>query len=236
MSAQSVQEPSAKYITPEQRNPALDAEVLLDWACKSFGEDIILTSSFGAESALMLHLVTRVMPRVKVVFIDTGYLFPETYRFVNQLKERFDLNLKTYSPNITSAALEATYGRPWEGTPEELDQYLKITKVEPMERALRELRPRAWLAGVRATQTEFRSTMKKVEVRDSICKISPILDWTEKDIASYMQEHSLPYHPLVAQGYRSIGDAHSTRPTTSGNPREGRRLGSHNECGTHLIK
>src|SRR5688500_7448184 len=86
-------------------------EAVLEWARDTFGDQLILTSSFGADSALMLHLVSRVIPRIPVVFLDTGYLFPETYQFAEDLKQRFGLDLRTYSPLITAARQEALYGR-----------------------------------------------------------------------------------------------------------------------------
>jgi phosphoadenosine phosphosulfate reductase len=210
------------------------AKATLDWCCRTFGEDAILTSSFGAESAVMLHLVTQVMPNIRVVLIDTGYLFPETYEFVETLEKRFRLNLHVYKPVLTPAELEATHGRLWEGSESDVARYLQMAKVEPMDRALRELRPHAWLAGLRSNQTEFRSKLSKVEMRNSVCKVSPILDWSEDDIAEYMDDHALPYHPLCELGYHSIGDVHSTHVAPQGS-RAGRKLGSHRECGIHLI-
>jgi phosphoadenosine phosphosulfate reductase len=212
-----------------------DAEATLGWCCRTFGNDAILTSSFGAESAVMLHMVTRVMPNIRVLLIDTGYLFPETYEFVDTLTQRFNLNLHVYRPVVTPAELEATHGRLWEGSDEQLDQYLQIAKVEPMDRALRELKPHAWLAGLRSNQTDFRAGLNKVEMRNSICKVSPILDFSEADVAGYMDEHDLPYHPLCELGYLSIGDVHSTQVAPAGSARGGRRLGSARECGIHLI-
>lgn len=221
----------------EQSLPRLDAYAVLEWTRLTFGDDVILTSSFGAESALMLHLVSEVIPNVRVVFIDTGYLFPETYRFARELANRFRIDLRTYRPQISTAALEAEYGKLWEGDAEDLKLYAQITKVEPMDRALKELRPKAWIAGLRADQTQFRAGLQKVDTSASITKISPILDWTRQDIARYMKQHALPFHPLVEQGYRSIGDHHSTFPVgADANPRDGRRLGHGTECGIHLMK
>lgn len=211
------------------------ALALLDWTRCNYGKDVILTSSFGADSAVMLHLATQVMPDIPVVFIDTGYLFPETYRFVERLKHRFQLDLRVYTPGLTSAALEAIYGPLWEGDEDDLKHYQQLVKVEPMQRALKELKPKAWIAGVRAEQTETRASLSPIEKRDSIDKISPLLDWTEADIANYLERHQLPRHPLVELGYRSIGDVHSTTVSQPGNARSGRRLGAKKECGIHLI-
>jgi phosphoadenosine phosphosulfate reductase len=218
----------------DYREHLADAEATLEWAREAFGDDVILTSSFGAESAVMLHLVTRFLPNVRVVFVDTGFLFPETYRFVDQLRERFSLNLYTYVPVITAARLLATYGPIWEEGEDGIKMYNQLTKVEPTNRALRELQPKAWFAGLRSNQTQFRSGLSKIEEQDGVSKISPILDWTTSDVATYMAANDLPYHPLFHKGYRSIGDVHSTFPTKEGeDPRAGRRLGTTGECGMH---
>lgn len=222
----------------EQLNLDLEAESaegIVAWAGSTFGDTVILSSSFGAESALMLHLVTRILPKIRVVFLDTGYLFPETYRFAEQLRERFNLDLRVYAPAVSAARQEALWGQLWKGGQEELERYQQINKVEPMQRALRELGARAWLAGLRREQTKFRSSLKPLEQQDGIFKVHPILNYTREDVRRYMLEHELPYHPLHVLGYRSIGDVHSTRAVRAGeNERDGRSLGVHSECGIHL--
>jgi phosphoadenylyl-sulfate reductase (thioredoxin) len=102
----------------------------------------------------MLHLVTRQAPEIPVVFIDTGYLFPETYRFAEQLTERLNLNLKTYQSRVSPARQEALFGKRWEQGTEELDRYNLLNKVEPMDRAVRELGAEAWLAGLRRSHLQ----------------------------------------------------------------------------------
>lgn len=208
---------------------------ILEWTREQFGDSIILTSSFGADSALMLHLVTRVLPRVRVVFLDTGYLFPETYRFAEELTQRFELDVRVYSPLVTAARQEALHGKLWEGDEQDLELYNHINKVEPMDRALRELQPRAWIAGLRAQQNAHRSTLRPVEFASGVYKVHPIIGWSHEDVHHYVRANDLPYHPLRARGYRSIGDAHSTFPTREGeDARSGRRLGEKSECGIHL--
>lgn len=212
-----------------------EPDEIVRWASKTFGRGLVMSSSFGAESALMLHLVTRDAPDLPVIFLDTGYLFPETYQFAETLTERLKLNLKVYAPRMTAARQEALYGRLWDGSEEDLAKYQQMNKVEPMDRALRELGATAWIAGLRRDQTEFRAGLRVVEQQDGVYKIHPILGWTKDDIRAYMRAHDLPYHPLYAYGYRSIGDAHSTTPTTLGqDERDGRALGEKRECGIHL--
>lgn len=216
------------------------AEEIVGWAQERFGRTLIMSSSFGAESALMLHLVSRVVarrlaPKIPVVFLDTGYLFPETYVFAEEMTKRFDLDLRVYTPRMTAARQEALYGRLYEGSDEDVERYNRIHKVEPMDRALRELGARAWIAGLRRSQTEHRAQLRPVELVGGVHKVHPILAWSRDDVRAYMAEHDLPYHPLYPYGYRSIGDVHSTAPTREEqDERDGRHLGNKRECGIHL--
>ena len=208
---------------------------VIDWAHRRYGAGLALSSSFGADSAVMIHLATRVVPKIPVIMIDTGYLFPETYRFAEELKERFDLNLVVYSAVMSPARQEALYGQLWEQGDDGIARYLAMNKVEPMKRALFDLKVTAWMAGVRATQTEHRQTLPKVGIFDGRVKIHPILDWTSRQVDDYLSEHRLPRHPLYFQGYKSIGDVHSTLPVVDGqDERAGRLLGAKKECGLHL--
>lgn len=218
-------------------NPELHgkpAEDVIRWASETFGDGLAMTSSFGAQSAVMLHLVTRVVPDLPIILIDTGYLFPETYQFVQDLTKRLSLNLKVFSARVTPARYEALHGRTWEYA-EGLSHYHDIFKVEPLQRALEELNVTAWLAGLRAEQTDHRKTLRTVEKQDNLYKVHPILNWSRKDVGDYLAKHNLPYHPLVEKGYASIGDTHSSRPITAGeDERDGRFGGFAQECGIHL--
>ncbi|MGB5696191.1 MAG: phosphoadenylyl-sulfate reductase [Polyangiales bacterium] len=222
----------------EPENRALGAstpEELIEWAADRFGEKLIASTSFGATSAVMLHLVHEVAPRTPIICVDTGYLFPETYQFAEELIKRLGLDVRFYSAQMSPARQEALYGKLWEQGDEGVKRYLQINKVEPMQRAMRELGAEAWIAGVRAEQTEHRSGLRRIDRQDGRVKIHPILQWTEKQMNAYMERHDLPYHPMVDQGYRSIGDHHSTIPTTADmDPRDGRILGKTRECGLHL--
>ncbi len=222
----------------DRENRALGAstpEELIAWAHVRYGERLIASTSFGATSSVMLHLIHRVAPRTPIICVDTGYLFEETYTFAEELIKRLDLDVRFYSATISPARQEALYGRLWEQGEDGVQRYLQINKVEPMQRALRDLGAEAWMAGVRAEQTEHRAGLRRIDRQDGTIKIHPILRWTSEDIASYMKEHDLPHHPLVEQGYRSIGDHHSTIPTTEEmDPRDGRILGKKRECGLHL--
>jgi phosphoadenosine phosphosulfate reductase len=210
-------------------------EEVIRWGRERFGDALVMSTSFGAHSAVMLHMVSRVAPETRVVFIDTGYLFPETYRFADELTRLFDIRIEVFAPAITPARQEALYGKLWEQGEEGVQRYLRINKVEPMQRALEQLDARAWLAGLRADQTDHRGSLRRVVLQDGRYKLHPILHWSIDQVEAYMKEHDLPFHPLYAEGYRSIGDWHSTLPTTDDmDPRDGRILGEKRECGIHL--
>lgn len=222
----------------DEENRALGAstpEELIEWAVDRYGENLIASTSFGATSAVMLHLVHRLAPRTPIVCVDTGYLFPETYQFAQALIERLELDVRFYSALMSPARQEALHGKLWEQGEDGVKRYLQINKVEPMQRAIRELGAEAWMAGVRAEQTEHRAGLRRIDRQDGRIKLHPILHWTADQMTAYMERHDLPYHPMVEQGYRSIGDHHSTIPTTADmDPRDGRILGKTRECGLHL--
>lgn len=206
------------------------------WAYETYGDQLVLSTSFGVQSAVMLHLVTTQIPNIPVIFIDTGYLFPATYTFADQLTERLNLNLKTYIPRQTAAQQEAIYGKLWEKGIEGLEKYNRINKVEPMNRAVKELGAKAWLSGLRRTQSGSRSDRKVLEQQNKITKIYPILDWNDRDIYTYLTENDLPYHPLWDQGYVSVGDWHSTKKLGEGMTEEETRFGGlKRECGLHEV-
>ena len=133
------------------------AEDIVQWAQAQFDRHLVMSTSFGIQSAVMLHLVTKVIPDIPVIWIDTGYLPKETYIFAEQLTKRLNLNLQVYQADLTPARMEAIHGKLWENQDlESLNLYDRIRKVEPMQKALKELEARAWLAGLRQNQTQFR--------------------------------------------------------------------------------
>jgi phosphoadenosine phosphosulfate reductase len=205
------------------------------WALATLPGEHALSSSFGAQSAAALHLVTSQRNEVPVIFIDTGYLFPETYRFADELTERLRLNLKVYRPKLGIAWMEARLGRLWEQGVEGIERYNGLRKVEPMQRALAELGARTWVAGLRRKQSASRSAIDFLELRDGRWKLHPIADWSDRDVWSYLQQHALPYHPLWQRGYVSIGDTHTTQPWQPGmREEETRFFGLTRECGLHF--
>jgi phosphoadenosine phosphosulfate reductase len=206
------------------------------WALEEFRGHAVLSTSFGIQSALMLHLVTQIDPKIPVVFIDTGYLFPETYKFAEELTERLQLDLKIFNPAVTPARQEALYGKLWEQGVEGLEKYGRLTKVEPMNRALRELHARVWMTGLRREHSSTREALPVIKRQNRILKFHPIIDWNDKQVFDYLTAHDLPYHPLWEQGYVSVGDVHSTTRFADGmKPEETRFSGLKRECGLHEL-
>ena len=210
-------------------------EELIAWALSAYGDGLVASTSFGATSAVMLHLIHRVAPRTPVICVDTGYLFAETYRFADELVKRLELDVHFYSARISAARQEALYGKLWEQGEDGVKRYLQINKVEPMQRALDDLGAVAWMAGLRSEQTAHRAGLRRVDRQDGRIKLHPILRWSSEQVETYVKDNDLPYHPMFEQGYRSIGYHHSTIPTTADmDPRDGRILGQTRECGLHL--
>lgn len=212
-----------------------DAAQRVAWALQALPGEHALSTSFGAQSAVALHLATRQRADLPVLLIDTGYLFPETYRFADQLAEQLQLNLKIYRAPLSAAWMEARHGRLWEQGMAGIERYNRERKVEPMQRALAELGVRTWIAGLRRSQSESRAGIEFLEVRDARWKLHPLADWNDRDIWNYLQQHQLPYHPLWHQGYVSIGDVHTTRRLEPGMREEDTRFfGLKRECGLHF--
>ena len=200
-----------------------------------YGDSALATTSFGAQSAVMLHLLKEHAPQIPIIFIDTGYLFPETYQFAERLIKTWELNIKVYQPQMSAARLEALYGKLWEQGEQGMEKYSVMTKVEPMHRALQEHRGKIWLSGVRRAQASTRAERTLAEAQKSTIKAYPIVDLSDNEVSAYMQENQLPNHPLVNQGYVSIGDWHSTKPLEAGMTAEQTRFdGIKRECGLHL--
>jgi len=214
----------------------LDVQDRIAWSLENLPGQHVVTSSFGAQAAVSLHLLTRHMPEIPVVLIDTGYLFPETYRFVDHLTERLQLNLHVYQATVSPAWQEARDGQRWTQGETGLALYNSQVKVEPMKRAIRELKAGTWFAGLRRTQSQGRESTPFLEWSNDRWKVHPIADWTDRDVHMYLKKHDLPYHPLREQGYLSIGDHHTTRSIHEVSDTEQLRFfGIKRECGLHEI-
>jgi len=230
---------SAAAVDPQRACPELeqrDAFGRLKWGLDTFGEGFALTTSFGIQSAVSLHLISRLERPVTVIWVDTGYLPPETYTYAEQLMERLGLRVHVAQSTISPARMEALHGRLWDtGRVEDLEAYHRIRKVEPLDRAMAELNVTCWASGVRGRQTDHRRAMQPLEQVRGRWALRPLLDWTSREVYYYMQEHDLPQHPLFAQGYSTVGDWHSSGPDDGSSSGRSTRFGGlKQECGIHL--
>ncbi|MCU7872458.1 MAG: phosphoadenylyl-sulfate reductase [Candidatus Thiodiazotropha sp. (ex Lucinoma borealis)] len=217
-----------------QNLEVMSAEQRIEWALHYLPGNHILTSSFGIQGALMLHLVTRIASDIPVILIDTGYLFPETYQFIDQLTDRLDLNLHVYRGEQSSAWQESRYGQLWTQGISGIEHYNQINKVEPLQRALKARDTGCWFTGLRRQQSASRSTLPVVKIQDGRYKIHPVIDWNRREVHRYLQQHRLPYHPLWEKGYVSVGDTHTSHPIQPGmSEEETRFFGLKRECGIH---
>ncbi len=245
---------TANTLNLDEINAKLDrvhpAEIVR-WASETFGEPkatadgpaaggLIMTSSFGAESMCSIHLAISVVPRIKIVVVNTGYLFAETLSFMQEMRKRFDLNVIEYHTKNDPVVWLTVHGEPDPRVRKNVDACCAANKNEVFDRAMRELAPAGWLRGVRADQSSERGKMQVVQwsKRYNCYAISPILRWSSRDIWQYMKEHDLPYHPLWEKGYVSIGCNPSTCTAPvgeEGDQRSGRWAGTgKKECGIHL--
>ena len=210
------------------------------WAGGQFGDRLIMTSSFGAESMCAIHLATQVKPDIKIVVVNTGYLFPETLAFMEQMRRRYHLNVWEYHTRNDPVVWLTVHGEPDPRVRQNVDACCAANKNEVFDRAVKELSPAAWIRGVRADQSATRAAMQCVQwsARNNCYAVSPLLKWSARDIHRYMKKFDLPHHPLWEKGYTSIGcnPATCTRPVgLEGDQRSGRWAGTDKkECGIHL--
>ncbi len=213
----------------------LSADARVAWAIEHTPGLHVVTSSFGVQAAVMLHLVTQVAPGIPVVVVDTGYLFPETYQFMDALTSRLNLNLVVCRAELSPAWQEARYGKQWEQGIDGIRAYNHRNKVAPLDAKFNALGVTTWFTGLRREQASSRAETPFIDVAAGRVKVQPIADWTKQDVHRYLEQHELPYHPLFEQGYVSIGDTHSTRPLTLGMSEEETRFGGLvRECGLHV--
>jgi phosphoadenosine phosphosulfate reductase len=197
-----------------------------------FPGKIAVVSSFGADSAVLLHIVAGVERSVPVIFLETGKLFPETLQYRDTLIARLGLtDIRSVQPDPATLAALDPDGKLWRTDPALCCWH---RKVEPLDAALHGFE--AWITGRKRFQGGKRTELELIESSaDGRTKVNPIAFWTEQDISAYFTAHDLPPHPLVARGYRSIGCAVCTRPVRPGEPqRAGRWAGmDKTECGIH---
>jgi len=207
-------------------------EIILEWAAQHFPGRVVVSSSFQTQSVPLLHLISQVCPSVPVVFVDTGYHFPETLQYRDQLAEMFNIKVIT-----VSADQDKRQDFDSEGTPLHRvnpDLCCALHKTAAIAKSLVDCD--AWMSGILRDQTATRRQASPIEVQaDGLYKINPLLNWTSRDLWTYINKFKLPAHPLFSQGYLSIGCAPCTRPVQDGeDERSGRWAGQRKvECGLH---
>ncbi|ADV33568.1 phosphoadenosine phosphosulfate reductase [Candidatus Blochmanniella vafra str. BVAF] len=215
---------------------SLETEDRIKWAIRHLSDKCILSSSFGVYSSVSVHMMTRYFPDIPIILIDTGYLFPETYRFIDHLKEKMRLNLHVFRSNRSAAWQEARYGKLWEQGAQGVQRYNFINKVKPMKYALKTLQVEVWFAGLRRIQSDSRRGLTIINVQNNVFKFLPIIDWNDTQMHRYITQYELEYNPLWKQGYVSIGDVHTTVKKKSGmKDEETRFFGLQRECGLHCF-
>lgn len=215
----------------EEVNLALEhatPQDIIRWAVKTFDRGLVASTSGGITSAVAIRMVSYIHPVIPFIFVNTGYLFPDTISYMAHLKNLFDVDVKEYRPYMTPFEMECAHEDLWEKNPK---LYADITKKKPMRRALDDLGATGWISAVRADQTQHRSGLSIVEKKSyGVYKIHPFLKWGDQEIETYMIQYGLPRHPLEAKGYSSVGDMHSTFPAKD---RESARIIPKGECGLH---
>lgn len=199
------------------------AGLVVAWDVERFGTRLALASSF--QDAVLIDLAVQVDPGIEVIFLDTGSHFPETLAYVEAIRQRYDLNLTVTTP--VAGADQWPCGTA---------QCCEYRKVRPLKQAL--VGKEAWVTGLKRVDAPTRRDAPIVSYDDAwgLIKVNPLANWTDQDVAGYAADHGIPDHPLVSQGYLSIGCAPTTRPVAVGeDPRAGRWADSDKvECGLHL--
>ena len=217
-----------KEMTPE--------EIIL-WGYKNFDNNFAITTSFGIQSSVILHMIQKysLQKKIKIFWIDTGYLPPETYKYAEKLINDLSLEIEVLQSALSPARMESLYGKLWEtNKSSDLDKYHEIRKVKPLENAFNEHQIFCWASGVRSEQTENRNKMKFIDLIRERLSLRPLLNWKNKDIFYYMKENKLPSHPLFSKGYSTVGDWHSSSPESINNEGRSTRFGGmKQECGIH---
>ena len=224
-----------KKYNQELRN--MTAQEMIMWGYKEFDDQFAITTSFGIQSSVLLNMVSKLclQKKIKIFWIDTGYLPPETYHYAEKLIEDLDLEIEVLQSKLSPARMEAIHGKLWEtNKASDLDKYHEFRKIKPLENGLEKYNVHCWASGVRSSQTENRKDMKFVDVIRQRLSLRPLLNWKNKDIFYYMKENNLPAHPLFSKGYSTVGDWHSSSADCNETKGRSTRFGGiKQECGIH---
>ena len=217
----------------QQFEDAEPAEILA-WAAQTYGERLAIVTSFQITGIATLHMLQRIAPRTPVLTLDTGLLFPETLDLINDLVQRFQLDLRRVKPRQTPKQQARDYGdRLWERNP---DRCCHIRKTIPLRDAL--VGFQAWVTGVRRDQSAGRANTPILshDSRSGLVKIAPFANWSEEQVWAYIREHDLPFNRLHRAGYPSIGCWPCTNAGIANSDARSGRWTNHakTECGIHL--
>ncbi len=209
------------------------AEDLLIWAAERFPGRIVLTCSWQRQSSVLVHMLAELGLDIRIVELDTGLLFPETYATRDRLVARYGIEVERITPRRSVEEQARDEGPElWRADP---DRCCALRKVEPFSRALTGME--AWITGIRRQQSVSRADAKKIEwdAGRGMAKIQPLVDWSDEDVQGYLYARDIPYNRLHDEGYPSIGCTPCTRAVRPGeDPRAGRWAGQDkNECGLH---
>ena len=199
--------------------------------------NVCMTCSFQAEDMVSLHLVREKLPNVPVLFLETGYHFAELYSYRDEMTHRYNLNLVNVMPDRTVAEQESEFPMLYRTAP---DQCCKFRKVGPLFKALDQYS--VWFTGLRRVQSPTRASLQPIDqfplpTGKQLTKVSPLFDWTDRDVWAFAREHEIPLVSLYDQGYTSIGCEPCTAlPDDPANPRSGRWAGRKLECGIHIAE
>lgn len=208
-------------------------EETLRWALDEFGKSVTIATGFGAEGVALIDMAVKLNPRVDIFFLDTSFLFPETYALRRRIEDRYQIEIRAFETNLTPERQELRFGaKLWTTDP---DLCCRLRKLEPLGQALSGRS--AWITAIRRDQTLERSNARVVEWDHQwqLVKINPLARWDKQQVWDYIAVNNLPYNPLHDQGYPSIGCTHCTAPVREGeNERAGRWRGlAKKECGLH---
>jgi phosphoadenosine phosphosulfate reductase len=211
-------------------------ERVLAWAFDTFGDEVAISSAFGAEGMAVIDIAAHLRKDFRLFTVDTEFLFPETYTLIDRIEQKYEINVERVLPMLAPEEQERIHGSAlWTRDP---DQCCNLRKVDPLRRKLAELS--AWITSIRRDQTSARGSARKIEwdAKFGLVKVNPIADWTSKQVWRYLLEHGVPYNALHDQSYPSIGCTHCTRAIQPGeDPRAGRWSGTaKTECGLHIIE
>ncbi len=221
-------------------NDHTSAAELLAWAHQTYGDGLVLSTSFQSEGMVIVDMAARVSPSIRVFTIDTGRLPPETHKMIATVESRYGISIGIVEPDAAEVAgMVSRHGRDLflEGVPQRM-LCCELRKVRPLDRYLKRTGATAVLVGLRRSQSESRASVPRVDESGSVAKICPLADWSKAQVDDYIREHHVPVHPLYARGYASIGCGPCTRAIEPGeSERAGRWWWEENavkECGIHF--